>query len=107
MGRCEMDVLAIAPNRDALTDIPGKWIDVIHDRHGLNYIMLDMDSSVSPTHGAHEGTAWNGHLGYNCYHPRLIFNQFGHLERCAGTQAQLPAYPSCGAALKDKDQALL
>ena len=44
---------------------------------------LDMDSSVSPTHGAQEGTAWNGHFGCNCYHPLFIFNQFGHLERCA------------------------
>tara|TARA_B100000767_G_C19750465_1_gene530567 strand:- start:1757 stop:2044 length:288 start_codon:yes stop_codon:yes gene_type:complete len=42
-----------------------------------------MDSSVSPTHRHQEGTAWNGHLGYNCYHPLFIFNQFGHLERIA------------------------
>lgn len=42
-----------------------------------------MDSSVSPTHGAQEGTAWNGHLGCMCYHPLFVFNQFGHLERCA------------------------
>ena len=42
-----------------------------------------MDSSVSPTHGAQEGTAWNGHFGCMCYHPLFVFNQFGHLERCA------------------------
>jgi hypothetical protein len=26
-------------------------------------ILLDMDSSVSPTHGEQEGTAYNGHFG--------------------------------------------
>ena len=42
-----------------------------------------MDSSVSPTHGDQEGTAWNGHFGCSCYHPLFLFNQFGMLERCA------------------------
>ena len=83
MGRFETEVLATAHNRDALADMPGQWIDAVHERQGLNDITLDMDSSVSPTHGAQEGTAWNGHFGCNCYHPLFIFNQFGHLERCA------------------------
>jgi hypothetical protein len=42
-----------------------------------------MDSSVSPTHGDQEGTAYNGHFGCSCYHPLFVFNQFGDLERCA------------------------
>ena len=42
-----------------------------------------MDSSVSPTHGEQEGTAYNGHFGCACYHPLFVFNQFGDLERCA------------------------
>jgi hypothetical protein len=83
MGRFETEVIATAANRDALADMPGQWIDAVHDAQGLDYITLDMDSSVSPTHGAQEGTAWNGHFGCNCYHPLFIFNQFGHLERCA------------------------
>jgi imidazolonepropionase-like amidohydrolase len=33
-----------------------------------------MDSSVSPTHGDQEGTAWNGHFGCSCYHPLFLFN---------------------------------
>ena len=40
-----------------------------------------MDSSVSPTHGDQEGTAYNGHFGCSCYHPLFVFNQFGDLER--------------------------
>ncbi len=46
-------------------------------------IVLDMDSSESPTHGDQEGSAYNGHFGCTCYHPRFCFNQFGDLERCA------------------------
>jgi hypothetical protein len=42
-----------------------------------------MDSSVSPTHGEQEGTAYNGHFACTCYHPLFVFNQFGDLERCA------------------------
>ena len=45
--------------------------------------MLDMDSSVSPTFGDQENTAYNGHFGCTCYHPLFVFNQFGDLERCA------------------------
>ena len=44
---------------------------------------MDMDSSVSPTHGDQEGSAWNGHFDCTCYHPNFLFNQFGLLERCA------------------------
>ncbi len=46
-------------------------------------IILDMDSSVSPTHGEQEGAAYNGHFGCCCYHPLFLFNQFGDLERCS------------------------
>ena len=46
-------------------------------------IVLDMDRSVSETHGAQEGSAYNGHLGCTCYHPLFVFNQFGDVERCA------------------------
>ena len=42
-----------------------------------------MDSSVSETHGAQEGSAYNGHFACTCYHPLFVFNQFGDLERCA------------------------
>jgi hypothetical protein len=66
-----------------LADLNGQWIDRFHDRNGLKYIVLDMDSSVSPTHGDQEGAAWNGHFDCTCYHPNFLFNQLGMLERCA------------------------
>ena len=59
----------------------GVWIDKVHDRRPPTMIILDMDSSVSPTHGDQEGTAYNGHFGCTCYHPLFLFNQFGDLER--------------------------
>src|SRR5215813_5722743 len=40
-------------------------------------IVLDMDSSVSPTHGEQEMSVWNGHYACTCYHPLFVFNQFG------------------------------
>ena len=67
----------------ALADLSGAWIDRVHVRRPPDGIILDMDSSESPTHGQQEGSAWNGHFGRTCYHPLFVFNQFGDLERCA------------------------
>lgn len=92
MGRFETETLALPENREALADLNGQWIDRFHDRNGLKYIVLDMDSSVSPTHGDQEGAAWNGHFDCTCYHPNFLFNQFGMLERapCATVTSTAP-----------------
>ena len=45
-----------------------------------------MDSSVIPTHGKQEATAYNDHFAYTFYHPLFVFNQFGDLERCVPTR---------------------
>ena len=42
-----------------------------------------MNDSVSETHGVQDGIAYNGHFGRTCYHPLLLFNELGDLERCA------------------------
>jgi hypothetical protein len=83
MARFETDILASGRNLATLVDLPGQWIDAMHDAQPPRWITLDMDSSVSPTHGDQEGTAWNGHFGCKCYHPLFVFNQFSDLERCA------------------------
>jgi Transposase DDE domain group 1 len=83
MGRFETEVMTEAKNLAALTDLSGRWIDTVHARRPVKMIVLDMDSSVSPTYGEQEGTAYNGHFGCTCYHPLFVFNQFGDLERCA------------------------
>src|ERR671932_940958 len=83
MGRFETEVLTLDTNLAALTDLSGRWIDAVQDRRPAKMIVLDMDSSVSPTYGEQEGTAYNGHFGCTCYHPLFVFNQFGDVERCA------------------------
>jgi hypothetical protein len=82
MGRFETDWLATEANLAALTTLSGAWIDRVHARRPPDGIILDMDSSESPTHGEQEGSAWNGHFRCTCYHPLFVFNQFGDLERC-------------------------
>jgi hypothetical protein len=64
MGRFETEVLTGKANLAALADLPGRWI---HVRRLANVMVLDMDSSVSPTHGEQEGAAYNGHSGCTCY----------------------------------------
>ena len=83
MCRFETQWLAAAENLSALADLSGKWIDLVHGRRPPRGIVLDMDSSVSPTHGEQEMSVWNGHYACTCYHPLFVFNQFGDLERCA------------------------
>jgi hypothetical protein len=83
MGRFETEVLTQEANLSALADLSGRWIDRVHARRPVRGIVLDMDSSVSPTHGEQEGSTYNGHFGCTCYHPLFVFNQFGDLERCA------------------------
>jgi hypothetical protein len=82
MGRFETDWLASEANLASLADLSGAWIDRVHRRRPPDGIILDIDSSESPTFGAQEGTAWNGHFRRICYHPLFLFDQFGDLERC-------------------------
>ena len=83
MGRFETKWLCRAENLAALADMSGQWIDRVHQRRAPKMIVLDMDSSKSPTYGEQEGSAYNGHFGCTCYHPLFVFNQLGGLERCA------------------------
>jgi Transposase DDE domain group 1 len=83
MGRFETEWLATEANLAALADLSGVWIDRVHERKPPDGIILDLDSSESPTFGQQEGSAYNGHFRCTCYHPLFVFNQFGDLERCA------------------------
>jgi Transposase DDE domain group 1 len=83
MGRFETKWLSRPENLVALADLPGQWIDKVHQRRPPKTIVLDMDSSESPTYGEQEGSAYNGHFGCTCYHPVFVFNQLGDVERCA------------------------
>ena len=81
MGRFETRWLTVEKNLSGLSDLSGQWIDRVQARRSPRSIVLDMDSSVSPTHGEQEKSVWNGHFECTCYHPLFVFNQFGDLER--------------------------
>jgi hypothetical protein len=83
MGRFETKWLRRPENLAALADLPGRWIHKVHQRRPPKIVVLDMDSSESPTYGEQEGGAYNGHFGCTCYHPLFVFNQLGDVERCA------------------------
>jgi hypothetical protein len=83
MGRFETKWLSRPENLTALADLPGQWTDKVRRRRRQKTVILDMDSSESPTYGEQEGSAYNGHFACTCYHPLFVFNQFGDVERCA------------------------
>ena len=66
MGRFETKWLSRAENLSALADLLGQWIEKVHQRRPPRMIVLDMDSSESPTYGAQKGSAYNGHFGCTC-----------------------------------------
>jgi len=80
MGRFETELLATEENLASLSSLCGGWVDAVHDRTGVNRLVLDMDSSESPTYGEQEGSIYNGYFGCTCYHPLFCFNQFGDVE---------------------------
>ena len=90
MGRFETEILTLAKNREALADLNGQWIDRLHDRNGLKYIVLDMDSPVSPTHGDQAGSAWNGHFDCTLLPPQLSVQPVRHAGTLCLTQWQRP-----------------
>ncbi len=58
IGRFETAFRATDENVAALAGISGHWIDRVHDRRRPKLIILDMDSSESPTTGNQEGSAY-------------------------------------------------
>jgi len=81
MARFETDVLTQPDNLALLTNLPGQWIEQVQQRRPTDRVILDLDSSVSETHGQQEGSAYNGYFECTCYHPLFCFNQDGDLER--------------------------
>ena len=57
MGRFETEVLTQEANLSTLTNLSGRWIDRVHARRPVRGIVLDLESSVSPTFGDQEGTS--------------------------------------------------
>jgi hypothetical protein len=87
MGRFETKWRSRPENLAALADLPGQWIDKVHQRRPPKIVVLDMDSSESPTYGGQEGSAYNGHFGCPRYHP-LSVRRCRALRAAAGQRAQ-------------------
>ena len=69
VSRFETEILTQSENVDALMNLPGQWVDRVHRHKPIHALILDLDSSVSPTHGHQEGSAYNCHFACTCYHP--------------------------------------
>ncbi len=80
MSRFETEMLSSKKNLTALMDLSGSWIDLVQQCAPLDKLILDLDSSVSATHGEQQGSAYNGYFECLCYHPLFLFNQYGDLE---------------------------
>src|SRR6202023_2579193 len=76
------------------------FIEAVYGRRPPKGAVLDMDSSVSPTHGEQENSVWNGHYACTCYHPLFVFNQFGDLERCTLRPGNVHSADGWESALK-------
>ena len=81
MSRFETEMLTQPKTLEFLVNLPGMWVDRVNQGKGLNQIVLDMDSSVSPTYGSQEGSAYNGHFECTYCHPLFCFNQLADMER--------------------------
>jgi hypothetical protein len=79
----------IPDNCNALAAMPGQWVDRIRQHRPTDKLILDMGSSASPTYGQQEGTAYNGPLGCDCYHPLFLFNQDGLAGHAGQDRLQL------------------
>ena len=80
VSRFETEILTLEENIEALSSINDAWVDKAVSYSTDKKIVLDMDSSEFPVHGAQEGSSYNGHYGSRCYHPLFVFNQYGDCE---------------------------
>ena len=87
MSRFETETLTQPKNLEFLMNLPGTRVDRVHKGSPPKQITLDMDSSVSPTYGCQEGSAYNGYFKCTCYHPG--FWNGGERWRCANTEGKV------------------
>ena len=73
----ETEVLADERNYQGLARLNTDLVQHEAARPLARRLILDIDSSESPVHGAQEQSAYNGHFESVCYHPLFVFNQNG------------------------------
>jgi len=70
MGRFDTKWLSRPENLAALANLPAEWIDKVDQRQPPRIIVLDMDSSESPTYGEQEGSLLGMRCGVGRGNPR-------------------------------------
>jgi hypothetical protein len=73
----ETDVLAEERNYEGLGRLNTAFLEHAAMRSPTRRVILDIDSSESPVHGAQERSAYNGHFESVCYHPLFVFSSEG------------------------------
>ncbi|NIV48426.1 MAG: transposase, partial [Gammaproteobacteria bacterium] len=80
MLRFETEMLFTEGNLDGLETLNRTWVRRATAHTPSRPVILDLDSSESPTYGTQERALYNGHFARTCYHPLFCFNQSGDLE---------------------------
>ncbi len=80
MSRFETEMLSARGNLNGLEALNRAWVERAATVTPKRPVILDLDSSESPTYGEQEGSAYNGHFAKTCYHPLFCFNHLGDLE---------------------------
>ena len=80
VGCFETAILAAEANHAGLAALKAAWVSSAMAHTHTQRLILDLDSSESPVHGAQEGAKYNGRYGSVCYHPLFCFNQYGDCE---------------------------
>jgi hypothetical protein len=73
----ETEMLATEENLIGLMAVNRELVGQAEATDDSERVVLDMDSTESPVHGQQEGSSYNGHFESVCYHPLMLFNQYG------------------------------
>src|SRR5437773_817847 len=94
----ETEVLTEEDNYQGLARLNTDVVQREAKHRPLRRVILDIDSSESPVHGAQEPSAYNGHFESVCYHPLFVFNQKGDCLAAKLRPGNVPSASRSGAA---------
>ena len=77
LSRLENDILGNAEGLKALDEAILRAADALIKKKWKYRFILDVDSTVDPTHGKQEGSEYNGHFKSECFHPIVAFTGEG------------------------------
>ncbi len=77
LSRLENDILGNAESLKALDEAILRSADALIKKKWKYRFIMDVDSTVDPTHGNQEGSKYNGHFRSECFHPIFAFTGEG------------------------------